>query len=217
MTLLDHSNQEAVRFTVKDGDDTFTDYGISHTKEMHIIVVRDDLRHFAHLHPERDAEGIWRIVFTPDAGGDYWLYADFVEDDDTPHTIRFERSYAGDQKAYGLEKSDERIRTVDRYTIELQSSREGEQTVFAYRITDAKGEVPKLEEYLGAKGHSVLISPSGDFIHTHPSTSSGQAPEEEGELPTFIAKLAAGSFHRMFTQFQIEGEVLTVFFDWETE
>jgi hypothetical protein len=65
----------------------------------------------------------------------------------------------------------------------------------------------KEEPYLGARGHSVIISPSAEFIHAHAS--------DEGELPTFITTLPSG-FYRMFTQFQINGKVLTVDFDWQT-
>lgn len=216
LTIKDVSSPTEVSFQIEDGKDTLQDYGVSHTKEMHLIIVRDDLQNFHHLHPERDVQGTWSIPFTPPAGGTYWLYADFVDRQKSPHTIRFERTYEIAPGPYGIKENSETVKEVGGYRIALKTEKHGSEISFTYSITDAAGVPVALEEYLGARGHSVLISPSGDFIHTHPSTSSGQVSEEEGELPTFITKLPAGSFHRMFTQFRIQGEVLTVSFDWET-
>jgi hypothetical protein len=95
---------------------------------------------------------------------------------------------------------------VDGYRIELRDAIEGDGVVFAYTITDAMGKNVEVEEYLGAKGHSVLISPAADFIHTH-------AQEKEG-TPVFATPLPSDPFYRIFTQFQIAGEVITVSFDW---
>lgn len=57
-TIDDASSATDLAFSVQDGDTTFTDYGVSHEKEMHLLIVRDDLRHFYHVHPERDTEGV---------------------------------------------------------------------------------------------------------------------------------------------------------------
>ncbi len=207
LIVRDQSTDTEIAFSVLNGDETFSDYGISHTKEMHLIVVRDDLRYFHHLHPQRDADGIWRVAFTPPSGGTYWRYADFVDTDQKTYTIRFDRTFEGDLKEYGLQKSFETTKIVDGYRFALRSAVSGNEVSFTYDITDAAGNRPHLEEYLGAIGHSVLISPSGDFIHTHPSG--------EGETPVFVTKKPSDDFYRIFTQFQIRGKVVTVNFDWQ--
>lgn len=38
-----------------------TDFEVDHEQEMHLITVRADGQHFAHVHPERDEEGTWSI------------------------------------------------------------------------------------------------------------------------------------------------------------
>lgn len=207
LAVHDESTADEIAFAIIENSGVFSEYGISHTKEMHLIVVRNDLQHFRHLHPERDANGIWRVPYTAPAGGKYWFYADFIEENKAPHTIRFERTYGGDAGTTGIDSDDETVKTVDGYRIELDTARHGEEILFTYRITDANDQPVTLEEYLGARGHSVLISPSGDFIHAHAS--------EEGADPVFITSDLTENFYRAFTQFQIKGEVITVDFDWQ--
>lgn len=206
LTIRDQSTDAEIAFSVHEGNETFMDYGISHTKEMHLILVRNDIQYFSHLHPERDKEGVWHVKYSAPAGGKYWLYADFVDSKKEPFTLRFERRYAGEVGLMGLTKDPTTEKNFDSYRVKLETSVSGNEVSFTYTLTDPEGKHPVLEEYLGAKGHSVLISPSGDFIHTHAS--------EEGEAPVFKTVLPSDPFYRIFTQFQIEGEVLTVNFDW---
>jgi hypothetical protein len=194
-----------IAFSILEGKDVFQDFGVSHTKEMHLIVVRNDLRHFAHLHPERDVRGSWHVAYTPPAGGTYWIYADFVDRENNGYTLRFDRTYSGDVGSVGLAKDFARERTVDGVRVKLEPKATGSTVTFTYTLTDEKGKPVQLEEYLGALGHSVLIAPDGDFFHTHPSS----------ERPVFETTLRAGTFYRVFIQFQVAGKVLTVSFDWE--
>jgi len=204
------TSSSSLAFSIRENGDVFTDYGVRHTKEMHLIIVRDDLRYFSHLHPTRDVDGVWRTAFTPDAAGTYWLYADFIEKDGTPQTIRFERAYEGNPGQYGLVKKEEKKKVVDGYTVELPpvATVGGNMLSFVYFITDAKGNPVEVEEYLGATGHSILISPSGDYIHAHTTESDYGDPE-------FLVAEPKEKFYRAFTQFQIKGKVVTVDFDWE--
>lgn len=202
-------------FSIWEGGKIFTDYGVSHTKEMHFIVVRDDLQHFQHLHPVRDAQGIWHIDFNPEAGGNYWLYADFVDGKQDSYTLRYEKDFSGEKGQYGTTKNFDKVKMVDGYRIELQPYSAGKETSFNYRITDSQGNLVQVEPYLGARGHSVILSPSADFIHAHPSTTLRTSATDEGKLLVFSAALPAG-FYRMFTQFQIKGKVVTISFDWQS-
>lgn len=196
-----------IAFSIREGGKLFTDYGISHTKEMHFIAVRDDLRFFQHIHPGRDRKGIWHVNFQPEAAGTYWLYADFVDSAGKIYTLRSERKFVGKNGGYEFAKDFEKVKIVDGYRIELTSEQMGSDVSFTYHITDSSGKRVALEEYLGAKGHSVLISPSKDFIHTHPS--------DNGDPPVFTTALPPDPYYRAFTQFKISGKVVTVNFDWQ--
>jgi hypothetical protein len=199
------TSQDEIAFSILQNGSMFTNYGVNHTKEMHLIVVRDDLQYFSHLHPTRDPQGAWRVSFRPEAGGAYWMFADFVDREGHAITLRFKRTYAG-PRGEAMKAGRESVKTVDGYRVELrQSSAQGGVT-FTYFITDAKGQPVTVEDYLGAKGHSVILSLAGDYIHAHAIEKVAQ--------PTFTVTKPNPGFYRMYTQFQIGGKVKTVFFDW---
>lgn len=210
LKVHDESTATTIAFSVKDGDKIFTEYEISHTKEMHLIIVRNDLQHFSHLHPTRDAAGIWHVPYAAPAKGTYWLYADFVDTEGKTHTIRFEREYDGVSDTIGLQPNDAREKIVDGYHIQFPFVPviHSDTLSFTYLISDDQGKKVPLENYLGALGHSVLISPSGDFIHAHATVN------EYGD-PEFLVPIPKNPFYRAFTQFQIHGKVVTVDFDWQ--
>jgi Cu+-exporting ATPase len=206
LEVHDESTDGTIAFAVIEDGNVFSDYGISHTKEMHLIVVRDDLQHFSHLHPDRDAQGVWHVSYTAPAAGAYWLYADFIEENGASHTIRFERKYEGDLGTSGIKPNSETVKIVDGYRIAQETNKTDKIVSFTYKITDLAGKPVRLEEYLGARGHSVLLSPTGEFIHAHAS--------EDGADPVFNTSVL-GDFYRAFTQFQINGKIVTVDFDWQ--
>src|SRR3989338_4511515 len=208
-TILDQSTDAEIAFRIMSGAVVFTDYGISHTKEMHLLIVRDDLRQFLHVHPERDTDGTWHIPYSTLSGGTYWLFADFVDANMEHYTVRFIRTYAGEPGETGIVRDTRTKKNVGKYTVQLEEKPYSNGTLFTYHIADVDGNAPYLETYLGALGHSIVISPKGDFIHTPPSPT--------GDYLTFHITDPADDFYRIFTQFQVQEEVLTVEFDWTPE
>lgn len=209
-SIVDSSTGTGIVFRILDGTGAFTRYGISHEKDMHLLVVREDLRHFAHIHPTRDGEGTWTIPYTVPAGGTYWLYADFVDEELRHYTIRFDRTYAGDAGDTGFIVNRQRRKHAGPYVVMFEETPYSGGSLFTYHIQSphhAPGREALLEPYLGAHGHGILVSPKGDFVHTHPSPASDHL--------TFHVSDPADDIYRVFTQFQIAGEVQTAIFDWE--
>jgi hypothetical protein len=95
---------------------------------------------------------------------------------------------------------------VGDYEIQLETREKEGSTDFVYSVWGPQGVPAFLEDYLGAKGHSVLLTPSGEYIHTHAAM--------EGETPVFTAEGLTAPYYRVYTEFQIEGQVLTAAFDW---
>jgi hypothetical protein len=88
-----------------------------------------------------------------------------------------------------------------------------------YRLNDADTGQPvrNLEPYLGAWGHTLILSADqSDYLHTHPSEmlASGVDPAVLHGGPTveFKAMFPAAGDYRIWTQFQRAGRVSTVFF-----
>jgi hypothetical protein len=203
---LEQSVGDSLDFTIRDDSKIFTDFGMSHTKEMHLIVIRDDLQHFSHVHPTRDEKGVWHIDYKPEAGGTYWIYGDFVDASAVPYTLRVTKQFAGDKGVRGVAENEEVKKTVGGFTIAFAPLRTATSTTLNYIITDASGNAPILEDYLAAKAHIVVLSSAGDFYHLHGSEVQPGVIEASDKIPL-------ASFHRAFLQFQVQGKVLTVPFD----
>lgn len=204
--LRDLSQSGSIAFTLHEGGARFADVGISHTKPMHVIVVRSDLRHFEHLHPEQDGNGVWRVSYVPPEEGLYWLFADFIDDEGGSYTIRFDHQ-VGIGHSPALIETPATIKAVGDYRISLNVQTDLKEAMFTYHITDDQGQTVVPDEYLGATGHSVLLSPQGSFIHTHPSDEAGD--------PVFKTPLPPDQFYRIFTQFQLHGQIVQIDFDWK--
>jgi streptogramin lyase len=208
LQINDQSTDTDIAFSVLKADGTvFNDYGTSLTKEMHLIIIRDDLRYFYHIHPSRDGLGMWHIPFVPDAGGTYWFYANFSERDGHSYALRFERTYPGAVGATGLTVDQSREREVDGYHFLLEPAPTDTGMSFAYHITDASGATVLLQNFMGAFGHSIIVSTNGYFVHSHPSL-------EQGGDPVFFINMPPPGLYRIFTQFQIKGSIHMVVFDW---
>ena len=75
--------QVPLRFRIVDGSGTaVTDYDQNHEKDLHLIVVRDDLTGYQHLHPTLDtsgtSEGTWSVPLDVPTGGVHRVFADFI-------------------------------------------------------------------------------------------------------------------------------------------
>jgi len=194
-------------FSVMNGDEEFIDFGDSHTKEMHNLIIRDDLRYYTHIHAHRADDGLWHIPFEPPAPGTYWIYADFTDHENALHVLRFERTYEGEVGAYGLRRDDRMTKNAGKYTVELQPKEYDSGTLFILNIRDQYGHVPFLEKSDGNYGHGALLSANGDYIHTHPSPA--------GDAITFRISHLEEKFYRIFTQFWIQDQMHVVPFDWK--
>jgi len=214
MSVMSMTTDDEILFHVmNENGGVFTEYGVSHTKEMHLIVVRDDLRHFYHLHPARDAAGNWSVAFTPEAGGIYRFYADFADKDMQAHLLTFEREYSGEKGEYGIVRDEAVTRVINGVTYTLSATTfEGRRLQLNYEAVDAAGKPVVFGEYLGEKGHVVLLAPDGEYIHTHPLKD--YVGYNENNPPVFTTPNLMSRFYRIYAQFNINNEIVTVPFDW---
>lgn len=67
--------------TDRDGN-PISRFKVSHEKQIHLIIVNRDLSFFAHIHPEYEGHGIFRVRTTFPDGGKYKWIVDFVTEDD---------------------------------------------------------------------------------------------------------------------------------------
>ena len=178
------------------------DFEVEHEKRMHLILVRDDLSGFQHLHPRMSADGSWATQVTLPEPGSYRVFADFKHDGKN-QTLARTVTVDGAAEPLSLPAPAERATTSEGYSVSLKrTSRAGSPTWLFFRVT-RDGEGVEVQDYLGAKGHLVALR-EGDlaYLHTHPA---GDATRFETEFPT------EGTY-RLFFQFKHDGKVHTAAF-----
>ena len=211
LKILDTSTDTDLRFAVMHGSEVFKDYRNSLTHEMHMIIIRDDLQYFHHIHPERDHLGIWHIPFSPAVGGTYWLYTNFIDSEGHSYGLRFIREYPGSEEEKGetgeiLDLSLEKI--VDSYSFRLIPEDVESGMAFTYIITDEEGKIVYPQRYMGAFGHQVIISTTAYFSHSHPVKRANQNPVFYIETPPEGTYLVVAAF-------QIRGKDYTLSYRWK--
>ena len=189
--------------TIKDElRETVKDFETVHEKPLHLVGVRTDLHEFLHVHPEMGSNGVWEVEIEFPTEGPYQFYADFTPTDGEPQVLTYTVSIGGfvREKLSGYEATQE----IEGYIVTTHFPEDVPTGEVAYSLTVEKDGQPftAFEDYLGAKGHSVVIhEDSFDYEHVHPTSD---------ETPSFTAHFPKGGRYAIFTQIQLEGKVLTV-------
>ncbi|MBI4836595.1 MAG: hypothetical protein HY817_05030 [Candidatus Abawacabacteria bacterium] len=210
-------------FAIRDDQGTVVkDFAITHTKPMHVIVVRKDLNYFQHLHPEfNQSTGTFtlsNLAFPTE--GQYRIFADFavtggqMDPMNMPLGITsFEDVQVGNNYHPQAIGAEEKVKTFEGYQVSLdtgtplQSSKEAK---LAFDLKQNGKSVTDLQEYLGALGHTVILREGTlDFIHAHPVESINQ--QQSGKVNFMVHFPEAGKY-KIFTQFQRAGKVVTTDF-----
>ncbi len=198
------------------------DFAITHTKPMHIIVVRKDLTGFQHLHPDFNQNtGIFTLSeITFPTEGQYRIFADFaasggqIDAMAMPMTTTiFQDVQVG--KTYEPQPigTQERSKTIAGYQVRLDTEPlivSGKETTLTFDLKQNGKAVTDLQSYLGALGHTVILREGSlDFIHAHPLEAVSQP--QTGKVNFMVDFPEAGTY-KVFTQFQKDGKVLTTDF-----
>jgi len=198
-----------------------------HEKKMHLILVSDDLSWFDHIHPEFSVTGSYDIKVLSkgepfakgrghnetrfDAGGKYWAFTDFKPAGGLNQVDKTEFSVAGTPVKPVAYTQAKMTTSVDGYSVTLSTHGEdivsGAPTHIHIAVSEKGGRLTpdKIENYLGAKAHVVLIETSTkEFVHVHPELAG-----DELEMNTTFAK---PGMYRGWLQFQTNGVVHTADF-----
>jgi hypothetical protein len=189
------------------------DFEVEHEKRMHLIVVRDDLTGFQHLHPRMDASGNWTTAITVPEPGNYRVFADFKHEG-ANQTLAQDLTVAGTADRQTLPAPSPTATTDDGYEVALTGAdaAAGEPTELGFEVSRG-GRPVEVEEYLGAKGHLVALR-EGDlaYLHTHPSGGEHGGEHEGADTIRFETEFPTAARYRLFLQFKHEGEVHTAAF-----
>jgi hypothetical protein len=203
------------------------DFAIVHDKLFHLFIISRDLQEFAHIHPEKHADGSFTIAHTLPKAGHYTLYADFLPMGGGAQITGYPFSTVGvetDLVAAGARITPDAVfeKSVDAVKVELITERVtllgGEDVDLIFRFSDAATATPitDLEKYLGAFGHLVILSEDmTEYVHAHPREETQpdpNAPISGGPEVIFDATLPKPARYRAWLQFQRGGRLTTVTF-----
>jgi hypothetical protein len=192
------------RFSVLGPDgEAVSDYRLLHERELHLIVVRQDLATFSHLHPMRDAGGTWHIDLTLPLPGPYRAFADMHPADGPELTLAVDLTAPGEWVEEQLPPPSGRERAGD-YDVNVTGQLvAGVHSEIAFRIS-RNGQGVDLQPYLGALGHLVALRAADlAYLHVHPVEDS------TSEAVRFGVEVPSTGAYRLFLQFQHEDRVHT--------
>ena len=198
-----------------------------HEKKMHLILVSDDLAWFDHLHPEYQAAGTYDIKVLGkgenfskgrglnetrfETGGKHLAFTDYKPMGALNQVNKTEIDVTGPTWSSMPYTKQRMTSQVDGYSVVLDPHgaelSTGTPTNLHIDIVEkGKRLTPdKIENYLGAKAHVIMIETSSkEFLHVHP-----EAAGEELEMNTTFAK---PGLYRCWLQFQTAGKVHTADF-----
>ena len=199
-----------LRFTINDIQfkNPISDIEIVHDKIMHVVIVRNDLKHFDHIHPEAIEPGVFAVPYTFSSSGIYRIWIDFTIDG-MQHIVDFEINVPSNVEVE--EKSN-----LDEIEVNANLPKEitaGKETELKFEIFDNDNKpVPITEKFLAANAHLIAIDEAlEEFNHNHDENF-----DKDNKL-IFKHTFTKSGKYRLWAQFSVEGKVKTASFDIEVE
>ena len=171
-----------------------SDFAVVHDKLMHLIVVKNDLSWFNHIHPEHKGDGTFVVTTALPTAGSYKLYADYTPKDGEQEIGTHEFATGGSsvspssvvlvpdkmqgpwmtKKVTAHPEGEPNKKGGATYEVALMPMpmplKAGQDTMLHFQIRDSKGKpIKDLQPYLGALGHCVILSSDTEqYLHSHP-------------------------------------------------
>lgn len=191
-------------------------FDIFQEKIMHLIVVSNDLEHFAHLHPDYKENGRFEVSANFPTPGEYTLFSDYKPAGQKEALSLTNISIPGSVPLPKDLSKYEKIKTLSDTKVSLKPSQDkikaGEEVSLIFDLKDNKNQAIKdLQTYLGEKGHLVIIKSSSpltraDYIHAHAIKSKSDENIE------FHTKFPKSGTYKMWMQFNRNGNIKTADF-----
>lgn len=200
-----------LKLMIHDADGTMvSEFDIVHEKRVHLILVREGLDEFAHVHPDVDEQGNLTVTHEFAKAGKYHLFADYKPAGKAASVARAEIVVSGEPSpppALAVSAPGQVVAEGLQAQIELQDVNAGEEAEIRFRLADETGQpIEDLQPYLGARGHLVVLSADGkQYVHAHPLSEHSAANEV-----VFKSHFPGIGLYKGWAQFQQKDNVLTI-------
>ena len=204
-------------FTIVDpGGTPLLDYATVHDKQLHLIVVRSDGQHFAHVHPRLDAAtGTWSTPWTWNAAGTYRVFADFQPAGAGSAKLTLTRTVqVAGAFVPAVASATRTVDDIAGYTVKLDGAlTAGVSHQLTATVTRDGRPVMTLQPYLGAYGHLVALR-EGDlaYLHVHPEGAEPVPGGTGGPAVSFAATAPTAGRYLLYLDFKVQDTVHTASF-----
>jgi hypothetical protein len=186
-------------------------------KQMHLILVSDDLRFFNHIHPIYKGNGRFEVNPSFPNPGNYTMFSDYQPSGSSQEVSVQKVSIPGSSPVpLELEKfSNTKVLTDAKVNLSFSEPKlkASQELNLKFSIKDHTKNQPikDLQPYLGEKAHLIIIkssSPlkSSDYIHAHALKSS-----PDGEVD-FMTSFPQPGIYKLWIQFNRNGKINTADF-----
>lgn len=203
-----------LRFRILDaGGASVTRYVENHDKLLHLIVVRNDLVGFQHVHPVLDPNGTWGVPVDLSRAGDYRVFADFTAEGGPAVTLGANLHVGGQYDPQPLPPVAA-TSVIDGYTVALSGTpKANEPSMLTLTVSHGGKPVTDLQPYLAAYGHLVALRAADlGYLHVHPMGEPGDGVTPAGPEIGFHATFPSAGDYRLFLDFKHAGVVRTAAF-----
>lgn len=165
-----HYDQGELMIHVEDDQGDPPKLEINHKKEMHAIVVSNDLEQYLHLHPKKIDEGHHQVEENL-SDGQYQAFID-IKPKEKDYLIEANSINVGNENTSGasLEVDEEWMQSLNGKQVRLEpfEASVGEEIELIFDLNEEE-----VEPYLGAPGHVVILDEAVEnFIHVHPVSNN---------------------------------------------
>ncbi len=196
----------------------------SHQVWMHLILTRDDLGTFSHVHPKPTATpGVFTVTTILPTGGQYTAHLEFRRRGQMTDVLATEQLVVAGPVPSPAPVPTEDVRTQVRAGVRIDLHGDAvlvDRSDLHFEFTDARTGRPvdDLQPYLGAAGHVAVIAADGSrFSHEHAETADGQGRPVLAVPGTRFGpdlglhvRFDRPGAHRLFAQFRLgDGRVVT--------
>lgn len=183
---------------------------VVHEKDIHLLIVSEDLFYFAHEHPHKMEDKYVHIHEFPH-GGNFVLFIDYTPVGSVQQISRHELKLEGKFVEHKTLADKKLVWEENGYKLHLRENKIPLKVNTDLNLTlileKESSPIINLENYLGALAHVVIISEdTKDYLHVHPMESRKSGPEIM--LHTSFPKLGK---YKMFVQFKHKGKIHTAY------
>lgn len=198
--------ENLLKFTINkiDSGKPVSNLEVVHDKIMHVVLVRNDLKHFDHIHPEMKEPGIFTVPYNFPASGLYRTWIDFTIGG-MQHIVDFDINVSGNIDA-GEKDMLEGVKVNFKSPKEISAGNEAE---LKFEVFDDNNEsIPITKKFLAANAHLIAIDETlQEFGHNHDEKF------DKDNIISFKHTFTKAGKYKIWIKFSVEGKTKTASFE----